>query len=74
MFKFSTGWKYDFPLIFYISLHDWSGFLETEAVTATIGVEFAHFVAYHLACYPNPNPNHNHNHNHNITITNTLPI
>ena len=26
-----------------------------------IWVEFAHFVSYHLACYPNPNPNPNPN-------------
>ena len=42
-------------------------------VVCAIGVEFTHFVSYHLACYPNPNrnpspntnPNPNHNPNHN---------
>ena len=30
-----------------------------------IWVEYAHFVSYHLACYPNPNPNPNSNLNPN---------
>ena len=34
-------------------------------VACVIGVEFAHFVPYHLACYPNPNSNPNHNPNSN---------
>ena len=33
------------------------------SITITIGVEFANFVSYHLACYPNPNPNPNSNFN-----------
>ena len=33
-------------------------------VSVAIWVEFAHFVSYHLAYYPNPNPNPNSNPNH----------
>ena len=40
------------------------------SVTMAIGVEFAHFMSYHLACYPNPNhnpyPDPNSNPSHNL--------
>ena len=36
--------------------------------TAAIWVEFAHFVSYHLACYPNPYPYPNPNSNPNPNL------
>ena len=40
-------------------------FLGKGRGTNAIWVKFAHFVSYHLACYPNPNPNSNPKSNHN---------
>ena len=39
--------------------------LVTFYLINAIWVEFAHFVSYHLACYPNPNLNPNLNSNLN---------
>ena len=45
-----------------LSIGGWHRFLKSNLVTITaIRVEFAHFVSYHLACYPNHNINSNPN-------------